>query len=259
MKACCLIRDQPHYRADAFRCGLEALGYDLTSSHQACDLLIIWNKYGGHITAAEEVEARGGRVLVAENGYLGNDFAGHRWYAISLSEHNGAGSWSVGHPDRWDSLGENLAPFREGGVEWVILPQRGIGPPGIAMPAQWPKYALSCAGAIRPRRPIRVRPHPGAHGAPCELLDDLEQAAGVITWGSGAATKALAAGIPVFYDFPAWIMAGAGRALADMGEGPNCDETARLTAFRRMAWAMWTLEEIESGFAFNTLLQTGQQ
>jgi hypothetical protein len=64
----------------------------------------------------------------------------------------------------------------------------------------------------------------------------------VVTWGSGAAIKALQWGIPVVSEMPDWI-----------GEQDNTD-AGRLEMFRRLAWAQWTMEEIAHGEPFARLL-----
>lgn len=249
MRAWLSLRNDLHYRRDAFTSGLEACGYDvhptLTEHPGPQDILIVWNRYGAGDACAKLFEKRGLPVLVAENGYLGNDFAGSRWYALSRTQHNGAGHWPDGGPERWDSLGVTLAPWRTEGEEVVILPQRGIGPAGIAMPRNWADVARSFTGG-------RVRPHPGKNPAK-PLADDLAKARCVVTWGSGAALKALAMGIPVFHAMRQWIGAEAAAPMSEFG-APKRNDEARLACFRRMAWAMWRLPEIADGTAFKRLL-----
>ena len=87
-----------------------------------------------------------------------------------------------------------------------------------------------------PKGCTRIRKHPGAR--PCKPLeDDLAQASKVVTWGSGAAIKALMWGIRVESHMPNWI-----------GEQDNTDD-GRLAMLRRLAWAQWRIAEIESGEA----------
>jgi hypothetical protein len=241
------LREQPHYRRDAFAVGVKRLGFEpcfsMTQSPKPTDLLIIWNRFGVADDAAKAFERVGATVLVAENGYMGNDFVGDRWYAISRSHHNGAGIWNNYGAARWDNLNVELLPFRDYGRELIVLPQRGIGEPGVAMPLSWTANAAS-------HKDARVRRHPGTNKC-TPLQHDLANAYAVYTWGSGAAIKALAWGIPVYSDMPNWI---AKDASATMGDVPNRCERTRLQMFRRMAWAMWRLNEIESGFAFDILL-----
>jgi hypothetical protein len=221
-------------RKRAFEEGLQALGYDtvesITASPGKKDILVTWNRIGPGDAAARLFASAGRPVIVTENASWGNDFDGARWYTLALDYHNKSGCFPVGGPERWDVLGVSLAPWRAGG-ETVILPQRGIGPTGIAMPSSWGKKLQG-----------RIRPHPGRNQNPTPLEQDLQNAGKVITWGSGAAIKALIMGIPVESHMPNWI-----------GEQDNTDE-GRLAMFRRLAWAQWTLDEIRRGDPFRHLL-----
>lgn len=216
-------------RAEAFRAGLQAMGFEvvaeLTTQPGPDDVLVTWNRIGHGDTCARHFEAMGRRVLVAENATWGNDFAGRRWYTLARDWHNRAGFFPVGGAERWDALGVDLAPWRTQG-ETVVLPQRGIGAGG--MPKGW-------------TAPGRVRRHPG-RGDSVPLEHDLAKAGRVVTWGSGAAVKALLWGIPVESHMPDWI-----------AEQDNTD-TGRLDMFRRLAWAQWTMEEIAAGEPFRRLL-----
>lgn len=245
-RALCLIREDLVYRRDLFRAGLEANGFTWVSRIDVptpADVLVIWNRYGAYHQTANRFEAAKAQVIVAENGYLGRKLHGMDWYAMSLNNHNGAGTWHEGGPERWDSLGIELAPWREGGREVVLLPQRGIGPPGVAMPKNWTYKARQRVGSCR------VRPHPGE--GPCVPLDqDLKNAKSVVVWGSGAGIKALIMGIPVQYEMPNWIGAPAASKL-----GQPLFRGDRLPCLRRLAWAMWNEREIGSGQAFHWLLE----
>lgn len=256
MKAWLGLREGVHYRRAAFAAGLEANGFTVvhgvTTKPGPRDVLCIWNRYRENAVAADRFEGAGRPVLVAENGYLGNEFAGDRWYAISLSQHNGAGRWPVGGPQRWDGLGVTSASWRGTGGEIVLLPQRGIGPPGVGMPATWPGRTRDYVRSLG--LSARIRPHPGI-GKSIPLEQDLTNASAVVTWGSGAALKALLLGIPVFSQMPEWIGREAAAPLSGLANGSrNCDSGARTAMFRRLAWAQWRLSEIEDGSAFRAIL-----
>jgi hypothetical protein len=251
-RAFVLIRDLPHYRRDAFSVGLKAAGYavefDVPRMFHESDVLVIWNRYYEYDSHAVRAEKAGATVLIAENGYLGTEWRGERWYSLSRSHHNGAGDWQPGGAERWDGWNVELPALRTGGREYVVLPQRGIGPAGVAMPNGWECVA---ADWLRQKtsRPIRIRHHPGA-GTGTPLEEDLAQARGVVTWGSGAALKALLLGIPSFHALPNWIGAPASRFIdGDLTPLPD----NRLAMFRRLAWAMWTLDELRSGEPFRRL------
>jgi hypothetical protein len=221
-------------RWQAFADGLGRLGYRIehgvTLSPKAGDLLVTWNRIGSGEQAAQVFEAAGLPVLVAENAAWGNEGG---WLSLAHGLHNTAGKFPVGGPERWDRLGVELEPWRDG-AEVVILPQRGIGSAPVAMPRGWLDEAFA-------RTRGRIRRHPG-RGDSIPLEQDLANCRLAVTWGSGAAIKALRMGVRVQSDYPNWI-----------GVQDNTDE-GRLAMFRRLAWATWRLPEIASGEAFRWLL-----
>lgn len=237
MRAFLNLRQAVPERRSAFVRGLERCGYSvieaITTQPKPGDVLVTWNRIADGHHAASVFESRGLPVLVTENAAWGNDFAGRRWYSLARGYHNTAGQFPVGGPERWDSLGVRLPAFRTNG-ETVILAQRGIGTPPTRSPIGWEYGALARYGG-------RVRSHPGLRDA-VPLERDLADAGRVVTWGSGAAIKALLMGVPVVSEMPGWI-----------GEQDNT-EAGRLAMFRRLAWAQWTLDEIASGEPFARLL-----
>jgi hypothetical protein len=73
-----------------------------------------------------------------------------------------------------------------------------------------------------------------------------------VTWGSGAAIKAIAAGIPVFHELECWIGAEAATFGINDLEHPFLGD--RHLMFHRISWAQWTAEELASGEPFRWLL-----
>lgn len=228
-------------RRRVFATGLEKLGYEvhhgITMTPRSGDILVTWNRIGGANEAAKVFERNGCTVLVTENATWGNGFQGQHWYTIARNYHNTAGRFDHHGPERWDSLNVDLEPFRNSG-ETVILPQRGIGSKPTAMPRQWPQGVLKRHGG-------RIRAHPGK-GSGTPLERDLANCGTVVTWGSGAAIKALMMGCKVISEMPNWI-----------GEQDNTEQV-RLDMLRNLAWAQWTMAEIESGEAFARLLTDRQ-
>lgn len=227
MRALLNLRYTVPERQAAFRSGLRRLGYEVVQQGQA-DIAVSWNRIGHFHDTANEYERTGRPVIIVENSTWGNEFQGRRWYHLARSFHNTRGRFPVGDGERFDKLHAEPSPFRTHG-ETVVLMQRGIGPPQVAMPRTW-------------TTPGRIRKHPG-RGQAIPLEQDLARCGKVVTWGSGAAVKALMWGIPVESHMPNWI-----------GEQDNTEE-GRLRMLRELAWAQWTLEEIQSGEALECLLK----
>ena len=243
-----LLRHSPHYRRDAFDIGLSAAGFKLVTEIRdpaSCDLVLMWNRYGANDEHASIFERAGARVLVVENCPLGNDLHGGS-YSIARSQvAMTGGGIRYGGPERWDSWGINLQPWRTDG-ETVILGQRGIGNSEIRSPHGWSESVQRRIGG-------RIRPHPGT-GEAVSLWEDLKAAGSVVTWSSGAAIQALAMGVPVWYEHPAFVGGSASKKLSLLSREPKRDDAARLEVFRRLAWAIWTLDEISSGKAIDWML-----
>ena len=251
MKACVLFRDSVAYRREVFRAGLTRLGYEIVerplTNPAKDDLLVMWNRNPHEEHFARPYVNVGAKIAVSENGYVGKDEKGHKLFALALDHHNGAGRWNVGNDRRWK---KELDPYRTDGDFLLILPQRGIGERGIAMDRYWIQ-TVSTKLARMTKRPIKIRHHPGM--SKTDPYDALRGAWAAVTWGSGAAIKALVAGVPVFHGLPGWIGAPAAVCL----EGANIEEPFlgdRLPMFERLAWAQWSVAEVESGEAFACLL-----
>lgn len=251
MRAAVLFRSGDQYRGEVFSEGLRRHGYHVdqwSKSPGPSDVLVMWNRHRAFSPIAEIYEAAGGRVIIAENGYTA-PVDGGKHYALALDHHNGCGRWFVG-PEQRHPIPEQ--PWRERGDHVLVLPQRGIGSPGVAMPNPWPRSILHRLETITDR-PLRFRPHPGVRkGQPDTLPQDLAGAHCVVTWGSAAAIRALQAGVPAFYELDKWIAGPAARRLD--GQVEDCNMPDRRLAWTRMSWAQWKLEEIASGEAFEGLL-----
>lgn len=255
-RAMCLIRAEPHYRKEAFITGLRKAGYMIIEKGMAdgpTDVLVIWNRYGANGSMADIWERNGGTVFVAENGYLGADPNGIQYYAVSVRGHNGSGHWPLGGRERFEALHVNLEPWKKQEGYSLVCGQRGIGSPLMASPPDWHKKVETRLKALEKNQPIKIRLHPGNHHAPSvipSLKADLEQARDCVIWSSSSGVKALAMGYPVRYDAPHWICAeGASR----IGEPLKYNDDARLSAMCSMAWAQWSIRELETGEPFKRL------
>jgi hypothetical protein len=255
--AVCLIRTNVHYRHEAFLKGLVAAGFSVQSKPLRNigrdDILVIWNRGQLFQYEAKRHEQAGSRIVVAENGYTDAvDGDGHQWFSLALDHHNGLGKWWIEDTPRFPRMGLNLRPWRQEGAHVLVLPQRGIGAPGVAMPQSWPRNIVNRLKQVT-SRPIKVRPHPGLKSLARPLDPDLEGCHAVVTWGSGAAVKSIMLGVPAIYELAGWIGASAARYGLESIENPFLGD--RMPMLERMAWSQWTVAEIASGLAFRTLLQ----
>jgi hypothetical protein len=252
-RACNLVRRPAHFGTDVITKGLKASGYLLRDAPESRplpdDVLVIWNRYGLGARYADTYEKAGAKVIVAENGYLGREWRTQRWFALALNRHNGAGTWRIGGPERWDGWNVELAPWRKDGDHILVLPVNPVGSPPVRQPDDWLPKTLELLKRAT-KRPVRVRKHPGDLPPKVSLERDLEGAWCAATWGSGAGIKAIARGIPVFHGCREWIGALAASTGNDF-ERPYSPD--RLPMFRRLAWSIWSAPEVGSGEAFRWL------
>lgn len=252
-RASIIMRPGRHYRRDQFTAGLERLGYEVLDRHcpnpRAGDLLLAWNRNRNLTEIAAIYERAGATVIVTENGYIpGPD--GEKHFALAANHHNGAGRWTVGDRPRFPV---ELKPWRETGEHILVLPQRGIGAPGVAMPIGWYQRMAEKLAKMT-KRPIRVRRHPGLMVRYRPLEEDLAGAWACVTWGSGAGIKALVAGVPVFYAMIGWIGGPAALAFYTMSDLEKPLMPDRDSFVRGVTWAQWSGEEIATGEPIARLL-----
>ena len=242
-------------RHGAIEAGLEAAGWRIKRGYgpprSPDDVLVTWTVHrGAKEMAARAFEAAGGRVVVCEEAYF-REIRGERHFAIALHDHNGAGRWRCGGSERWESFGIELKPWRNRGEHVVVREQRGIGSKRMASPPLWHDNAIARLRAIS-KRPVTLRRHPKTAPDQPPLVEALKGAHAVVTWASSIAAQALVLGVPVFYEAPRIVCAGACNRGLEGIEAPTKPD--RLPALERLAWAQWSVREITRGDAFRFLL-----
>lgn len=251
------LREEPHYRRVAFINGFARLGYVVVQGQpqppkpiDSRDVCLIWNRTPRSRYSFEAADAAGAACLVAENGYAGVDRNGVKPYAIALDGHTGSGRWFVGDADRLDALELDFQPMRPLGDRALLVGQRGIG--SIHMRSPHAFLDNTRPHLERKGWSVLERKHPGIKTPERPLSMDLGQVNQVVVWSSNVATQALIQGLPAFYAAPTIVTAGAAKPLLRTTTVATEDE--RRAAFTRMAWAQWTIDEIDSGEAIKTLL-----
>jgi hypothetical protein len=252
MRAVCLIRKEPYYRREAFEQGLKRVGFTLVNDatpNGPEDWLVVWNRKLHEAPKAAAWEARGGTVIVAENGYLQK--TDKTYYAIGVHGHNGAGWFPVGDEDRFDKLGFEIKDWRTHGSEFVVRGQRGIGLPPVASPRNWTRIT---AGRLRQEFRVLTRPyeHPGDKGKLEKDLANLKDAKGLVIWSSAMGVRALVEGVPVWYASPKWVCAEGANKLTSF---PTVKAAGRHLALHKMSHGQWHHEEIATGEPFQRIIE----
>lgn len=250
------IRPQPGYRREAFERGLRAIGCNDIRDYRCGrawpsgpdDLLVLWNLMRGPDEAyAQQWEAKGGTVIVCENGYLQKVDKTH--YAISTHGHNGSG-WFPDVGDgrqRFERLGFELKPMRaeSDDLEQRILvrDQRSIGSQLMHSPKRWGEQMVAKLRA-RGFKHVTLMLHPGDKGKLEADAAALAKADRVVIWCSAIGVRALVEGIPVQHSAPRWICAG-------------WQFAGREWALHNMACGQWHYEEISTGEPFARMKAEG--
>ena len=252
----------PDDRDGAIEEGLRRIGYRVVKGagppRDERDVLLTWTVHHGHKeSAARAFEAAGGRVVVCEEGHLKGRVRGEKLFTVVLHDHNGAGPWTVGGPERWAGFGIELRPWRIRGLHVIVREQRSIGSAKMASPRDWHDDAERRLRAVT-CRPVLLRYHPKSRRFPDMAANQrtleamLRNCHALVTWAASDGTMALISGVPVFALAPHFfVQTACNRDLYDI-ESPGMPD--RLPAFERLAWAQWSLKEIRSGETFEVLL-----
>lgn len=269
MNAYNMIREAPWYRRDVFTKGLRRVGcnviYGAPDKFTRDTLLLIWNRYSGNHVLADQVERGGGRVIVAENGYLGRGGTSpkfdvhpdgpqpHHYYSLSLGFHNDDTRIRLDDPSRLAALGVEVKPWRGDGEYILVCPNRSFGVLGRSMPVDWAAEVKKRLERYSPL-PVRIRSHPGNSAPKRTIHEDLRGAAAVLIWTSSCGVHALVEGVPVICEAPFWICKSTTVTLQMLEEDSPEIALDHVAALQRMACAQWTCEEIANGDAFKVLL-----
>lgn len=248
--------------------GAQAAGYELVhirhtinpNSIRKEDILLTWTRFRGHKDATCQMfEKAGARPIICEEAYYRrvND---KKCFAMAIGQHAGCGFWQQGDWGRWNTFNIPLEPFSKIGKHILVTEQRGIGSPMTGSPPGFHENIYRKLKNVTDR-PIVIRYHPktrvnqGLAAAQPTLDEQLVGCWCVVTWNSAAGIHAVQKGIPAIFMAPYSVIDPVvGHDLSYINN-PCRDENLRLQAFERLSWAMWNVEEIESGEAFSHLLR----
>lgn len=242
MRALVHVPRDDRYPWQAVDAGVRAAGLrPVTGS--PWDVLVTWSPW---VRSPRERLARMSRtVVVLENGWL-SPIQGKRYYQVQLNSWNrGHGARFVGGgPERWQSWGVHLAPWRHHlRAPYMVLGQAGHPYDRRSAAPNWANEILDYyapAGAfLRPKASGTL------------LSQDIDRAGAAVTWSSNAASWCLVHGLPVIA-YSETLMT---RDLA-VGPGEPWLPGDRESVFSALAWAQWNAEELASGEPFRRLLDT---
>lgn len=152
-------------------------------------------------------------------------------------------NWTEGDPpDRWNALGIEMKPWRDGGRWIVVCPPSSPAVETLFGAEGWLAKTLDTLGQ-HTDRPIRVR----RKGDVEPLAVALEDAHAVVTFQSNVAVDAVLAGVPVFVD-PINAAAPVGRLDLSKIEEPLKGD--REPWAWSLAYGQFTLREMEQGLAW---------
>ena len=236
------------FASAAIMAGLYHAGYEISTNrpHKLLnlDVCVMWNRWNENEKLADKLESQGGNVIIAENGYLGEEYV-----SLARSEHNGGGWIPRGQLNRLDDLKIPFKPYRKDGEHILVCPSRGFGSKKMRQPANW-EYSIIDELRNYTTRPIVVRPHPGnwkENDRHLSLIDDLDNAWACVIWNSGAGIHSLINGIPVICTADYWILKD---IASDIQFIENPAMLDRKDAFDKLAWSQWSLDEVASGEPF---------
>ncbi len=253
MKALLIANSQRLHQGEVMRAvanGMNRHGIEtrLEHSHAAAgcedDFVVTW-------TDQVPLQTNGAAHLIMECGYIngtGAIFNDNRLRFISASwnRRHGLCDWNWPQEvsgDRWDSLGIELQPWRQGG-DYALLLEQHPGDAAAPKVAEFRQNIVQECASFGWK--CRVRPHPSYHNNQQTLAEDLADASLAITWCSTASVEAVIAGVPTYTLGPGSIAAPVTRPL--LNDDPYTGN--RVAWANRLAYRQWTIKELNEGSAW---------
>jgi len=208
-----------------------------------------------------EYTALGIPVLISDAGFVRRDL---HYFQLGANRLNWFPDFDV-PGDRWKRLDVLLRPHHAGTYILITGQKPGDAAHGLStneLQALYHKWAQELRKLTE--RPVRFRPHPrGPEARPdaleaipwVSLAEDLAGAHALVTWNSTSATDALIAGTPAFVLGPnAQAEELANTDLQFIAAPYFPEDPVRRDFFHRVAYAQWTLEELQDGTALEFTL-----
>lgn len=254
MKTAVILVSRPGHQTTwggAFKAGLERHGWSVSIEYalKPADMVVFWGVRRRRDIAVQQGR---GHVCVLERGYVGDR---QEWTSVSFGGGlNGRGKFYGPFDDasRWQRhFAGMMKPWRTDGRYALVLGQvpTDMSLIGTNGPMFWTQAREQLE---RKGFEVRFRPHPLADRHPKPNAPSLEQdlagARFTVAWNSNSTVDAVLAGVPsVTMDEGAMAWPVTGHAL-EMPPAPDREAWAHA-----LAWKQWRLEEMQSGYCWETV------
>ena len=191
---------------------------------------------------------------------------GWEYWRVAVNGHQPTGKFRANYPsDRLDYIGWEFRPWRESGAQIVIAgsSQKYHDFYGLKNPTDWAAKLIKEIEGINPRVLV-YRPKPswkeavpinGARFSQGEagISDDLRGAHALVTHGSNACFEAMLAGVPSIILGDAVAKPISSTTLADIENPRLASNAEREAVLRWLAYCQFTMSEMHSGEAWQTI------
>lgn len=225
------------------------------------DVTVTWGLRGGRTGIMKSIQARGGRHLVLERGFLGDR---EKYTSLSFDGITGRGVYAEPPGDdggaRFEAHGGRFKPWqrRDSKIAVVIGQVRGDVTHRHINFAEW---AQRTAQTLSRSWEVWFRPHPFdlARGRTIPMPEGiaidtgplsscLERAAYVVTFNSTTAVDSVLAGVPTYAADPGTMARAVTSNLLGEWVTPERSQWAH-----ELAWKQWSHDEVANGKAWGRL------
>lgn len=229
--------------------------------HLDCDLAVFWSHRPKHIIK-RQLE-RGNHYLVMERGYVGDRW---EWTSLGFDALNGRADFVAKNMpgDRWNKyFSDYLKPWKFMG-DYILLVGQVDGDESIKniKMQPWLQNMANKISRVYKGAGIRFRPHPltisqnrtnfdiaGTEKSLRSLAEDLASACLCVTYNSNTGVESVLSGIPtVTMDKGSMAYNVSTHLIEDIPIRPKRKQWAHDLAYKQ-----WTIDEIESGVAWDHL------
>jgi hypothetical protein len=235
-------------------------------SVQVCD----YNKHCGkdfRFFLNKATAITGTRRIIIDTGFIknkrGDDNDLDRYMQVGFDgiKRNAKGYTKNSPSDRWEQLGIELKPWKEGGEYVLIMGQHEIGISTQHVDiVKWWEDTIYSIGLVLPEMPIKFRPHPNQKVFPkgkyeltqgTTIEEDLEHAYCTVARTTNGAVDSIINGVPVYTPDKACMAYDV--ANTSILRLENLEYPDRQQWANELAYSQWTISEMKQGLPWKHL------